>query len=142
MNSQSRRSRSPQIPSSACSPTPGEEGAGRLTFEQALAALERVVQELEHGELGLSETLARYEQGVKYLKECYEQLTEAERRVELLKRIDASGQAETEPFDEAAMSLEEKAAARGARRSAQNPRRPRPESSRDDESVDGSIGLF
>jgi exodeoxyribonuclease VII small subunit len=113
-----------------------------MSFEQSLAALESVVQDLEHGELGLSDALARYEQGVKYLKECYGQLEAAERRVELLKRVDASGQAETEPFDEQAMSLEEKASARGARRSAQPPRRPRSDKPPGDDAVDGSMGLF
>jgi exodeoxyribonuclease VII small subunit len=119
------------------------EGTGTLSFEQALAALENVVRDLECGELGLSEMLARYEEGVKYLKECYGQLATAERRVELLKHVDAHGRALTEPFDEQTMTLEEKAASRGARRSSSRSRSARPDTAPgSDEAVDGPTGLF
>jgi exodeoxyribonuclease VII small subunit len=72
------------------------------TFEQALSALEQIVRDLEDGRLGLSESLARYEQGVKLLKNCYAQLEEAERRIELLTGIDAAGNAVVAPFDDTA----------------------------------------
>lgn len=93
-------------------------GAEEPTFEQALGQLEEIVHELEDGRIGLSEALARYEQGVKLLKRCYGLLERAERRVELLTRVDAEGTATTEPFDEGGeQSLDEKAAARSRRRS-------------------------
>ena len=38
-----------------------------LTFEQALAELDRIVRELEDGKTGLEDSLARYEQGVALL---------------------------------------------------------------------------
>ena len=72
------------------------------SFEQALAALEQIVRDLEDGRLGLSESLARYEEGVKLLKNCYAQLEEAERRIELLTGIDATGNAIVAPFDDTA----------------------------------------
>ena len=72
------------------------------TFEQALSALEQIVRDLEDGRLGLSESLARYEQGVKLLKNCYAQLEKAERRIELLTGIDAAGNAVVAPFDDTA----------------------------------------
>jgi exodeoxyribonuclease VII small subunit len=75
--------------------SPGNE----LTFEQALAELEQIVRRLEEGNVGLSESLAQYEQGVKRLKECYGLLERAERRIELLERVDADGEAVTRPFD-------------------------------------------
>ena len=46
---------------------------------------------LEGGQLGLSESLARYEHGVKYLKFCYRQLERAERKIELLVRRGCGG---------------------------------------------------
>ena len=55
---------------------PGDEPA---TFEHSLAELEAIVHQLEDGELGLAESLARYEQGVKHLKHCYQLLQTAER---------------------------------------------------------------
>ncbi len=87
------------------------------TFEEALAELEKIVGQLEEGQLGLSDSLARYEQGAACLKQCYQELRRAERKIELLMGVDEAGQAQTEPFGEAEMSLEEKQQARGRRRS-------------------------
>jgi exodeoxyribonuclease VII small subunit len=86
-------------------------------FEDALAALEEIVHTLEEGQIGLAESLARYEEGVKLLKQCYQILERAERRIELLSGVGAGGDAITQPFDDAALSLEEKARARSQRRS-------------------------
>jgi exodeoxyribonuclease VII small subunit len=72
------------------------------SFEQALAALEQILRDLEDGRLGLAESLARYEQGIKLLKSCHAQLEQAERRIELLTGIDAAGKAVVAPFDDAA----------------------------------------
>ena len=69
------------------------------TFEQSLAELEQIVRQLEEGQLGLSDSLARYELGVKRLRECYQLLERAERRIELLERVDAGGEPVTRPFD-------------------------------------------
>ena len=88
------------------------------SFEESLGELEAIVGELEGGKLGLSDALARYEEGVAHLKSCHQLLQRAERRIELLSGVDADGNPVTEPFDEAEHgSLEEKAAARGKRRS-------------------------
>ena len=89
------------------------------TFEQALAELEAVVADLEHGELGLEESLKRYEVGIRRIRECQQQLQRAERRIALLSGVDADGKPITQPFDDSQFdSLEEKAAARGQRRGA------------------------
>jgi len=88
------------------------------SFEQALERLEDVVHQLEEGQIGLAESLAQYEQGVKLLKLCYQLLERAERKIELLGGVAAGGVAITEPFDDRALSLEEKAQARSQRRSA------------------------
>jgi exodeoxyribonuclease VII small subunit len=96
-------------------PTPRDECAA--SFEESLEELEKIVADLESGKLGLSEALARYEQGVKHLRSCQELLERAERKIELLSGIDADGNPITEPFDEAEIeTLEEKAAARSQRR--------------------------
>ena len=82
--------------------TAEEATAVEATFEQTLAELEQIVRQLEEGTLGLSESLAQYEQGVKRLKECFGHLDRAERRVELLERVDPAGKAVTRPFDDEA----------------------------------------
>ncbi|HEY0078304.1 MAG TPA: exodeoxyribonuclease VII small subunit [Pyrinomonadaceae bacterium] len=56
----------------------------KQSFESSLAALERVVRELERGELPLEKSLELFEQGVKLSRECQERLNEAERRIEVL----------------------------------------------------------
>ena len=73
----------------------------KLSFEDALRQLDEIVGDLEQGRLGLSESLARYEEGVGHLKRCYEMLGAAEKKIELLSGVDADGNPITEPFDEA-----------------------------------------
>ena len=69
------------------------------TFETQLAALERIVRELERGDLPLEESLKLFEEGVKLSRECQERLNQAERRIELLLR-DSEGRPVLAPFDE------------------------------------------
>ena len=70
----------------------------KVKFEQALSRLEKIVEELEGGDLTLDESLARYEEGVKALKKCYEILRDAEKRVEILLKGE-DGTIRTEPFE-------------------------------------------
>ena len=67
-------------------------------FETSLEDLERIVRELEQGELTLEKSLELFEQGVKLSRECQERLTQAERRIEILMR-DNQGRAAVRPFD-------------------------------------------
>jgi exodeoxyribonuclease VII small subunit len=53
-------------------------------FEASLEELERVVKELEKGELPLEKSLELFEKGMKLSADCKRQLEEAETRVELL----------------------------------------------------------
>ena len=62
--------------------------AQKQTFEASLAALERIVRELERGDLPLEKSLELFEQGVKLSRECQERLNEAERRIEVLLKDD------------------------------------------------------
>jgi len=74
----------------------------QLSFEQALAELDRIVRDLEDGDTGLEESLARYEQGVGLLKHCFGKLREAEQRVLLVSSVDEEGQPVLQPFPHAA----------------------------------------
>ncbi len=96
--------------------TPAREKSS-VTFEDALLRLEDIVGALEDGQIPLADSLARYEEGIKLLKHCYQALEQAERRIEVLNRVDSAGQAHSEPFDDSAVSLEEKAQTRSRRRS-------------------------
>ena len=54
------------------------------TFEASLAELEKIVEQLEDGDLPLEESLRLFETGVKLSRVCRERLSEAERRIEVL----------------------------------------------------------
>ena len=60
-------------------------------FESSLAALEKIVRELERGELPLEKSLELFERGVRLSRECQERLQEAERRIEVLLQRDGEG---------------------------------------------------
>ena len=68
------------------------------SFESSLEELERIVRELEHGELPLEKSLELFEQGVKLSRECQDRLNQAERRIEILMR-DNQGRPAVRPFD-------------------------------------------
>ena len=53
-------------------------------FESSLAELEKIVAQLETGDLPFEESLKLFEDGVKLSRECRERLSEAERRIEVL----------------------------------------------------------
>jgi exodeoxyribonuclease VII small subunit len=61
-----------------------EEKEAAPAFEASLDELERVVKELEKGELSLERSLELFERGMTLSAECRKQLEDAETRVELL----------------------------------------------------------
>lgn len=67
-------------------------------FESSLEELERIVRELERGDLPLEKSLELFEQGVNLSRACQERLNEAERRIEMLTR-DSHGRPTIRPFD-------------------------------------------
>jgi exodeoxyribonuclease VII small subunit len=67
-----------------------------MSFEACLDELEKVVKELESGDLPLECALELFENGVQLGNTCRKQLEEAESRVETL--IKRSGQMQPEPF--------------------------------------------
>ena len=74
-----------------------EKAKAELSFEQGLERLERIVQELEKGDLALERALDLFEEGMKLSASCRKKLEEAENRVEiLLKKND--GKMVAEPF--------------------------------------------
>jgi exodeoxyribonuclease VII small subunit len=53
-------------------------------FESAIAELEKIVKQLEEGDLALEKSLALFERGVTLSRYCHEQLGAAQRRIEVL----------------------------------------------------------
>ena len=76
---------------------PENEGAKPVeSFEACLDELEKVVKELEAGDLPLERSLALFERGVELSSACRKQLEEAETRVEIL--IQRGAKVVPEPF--------------------------------------------
>jgi exodeoxyribonuclease VII small subunit len=70
-----------------------------LSFEDSYARLEQVIQELEAGDLGLEESIALYEEGVKLAEHCGRKLDSAELSVtQLVSGVE--GQVDEAPFEE------------------------------------------
>jgi len=69
-------------------------------FEVALEELERVVEQLESGDLSLEDSLAAFEKGVGLVKQCNQKLSEVEKKLELLVK-DKEGKLQLQPVDEA-----------------------------------------
>jgi len=65
-------------------------------FETALAELERLVEQMEQGDLSLDESLKQFERGVQLTRACQAALKNAEQKVQIL--LEKDGQAELEPF--------------------------------------------
>ena len=53
-------------------------------FESAIAELEKIVKQLEEGDLPLETSLGLLERGVTLSRYCHDQLGAAQRRIELL----------------------------------------------------------
>jgi exodeoxyribonuclease VII small subunit len=84
-----------------------EVGATALVkFEECLERLERIVHELEKGEVPLEKSLTLFEEGMQLSATCKKQLEEAEGKVEIL--LKQNGKLQSEPFEPPAGKLARK----------------------------------
>jgi exodeoxyribonuclease VII small subunit len=70
------------------------------TFEASMEELEKVVKELESGDLPLERAMALFEKGTALSETCRKQLQEAETRVEILLKKNDKVQAEPFPSNQ------------------------------------------
>jgi len=66
-------------------------------FEETLAELEKLVVNLEEGELSLEESLSGFKQGIELTRQCQSVLDNAQQTVELL--LDNEDEDSSEPFE-------------------------------------------
>lgn len=66
-------------------PSPPEDPSA-LSFEDAMTQLESLIERIESGEVGLEESIAAYERGVRLIQRCKGVLAVSEQRVEELSR--------------------------------------------------------
>ena len=56
----------------------------KKSFEEQMENLEKIVAELENGNLNLDESVNKFEEGIKISKECNKILEEAEKKITIL----------------------------------------------------------
>ena len=66
-------------------------------FEECLQRLEKIVQELEKGDVPLEKSLSLFEEGMQLSSACRDELELAEGKVEIL--LKKNGKLQAEPFD-------------------------------------------
>jgi exodeoxyribonuclease VII small subunit len=66
-------------------------------FEESLASLEEIVDQLERGELPLEQALSLFQDGVELAGRCQRQLEQVQRKVEILTR--ERGEIKPVPFE-------------------------------------------
>lgn len=76
----------------------GKPAAGEaMTIEQAMERLDKLVSEMESGQLPLDKLIAGYEEGAQLVRLCQEKLDVAAKRIQIITRK-ASGSLELEDF--------------------------------------------
>jgi exodeoxyribonuclease VII small subunit len=91
-------------PSESSSPgTPGLAGDPG-SFEEQLAELEKIVEQLEHGDLALEQSVSLFERGVHLSNACKAQLSSAESRIQVLLNPESKGPVRVE---ELALAVDE-----------------------------------
>lgn len=66
-------------------------------FEDCLQRLEKIVQELEKGDVPLEKSLTLFEEGVQVSNSCRKELEQAEGKVEIL--LKSNGKLQAEAFE-------------------------------------------
>ena len=67
-----------------------------MNFEENMEKLEKIVQELEKGELNLDESIKKFEEGMQVSKECNKMLEEAEKKITIL--LEENGETKEQDF--------------------------------------------
>lgn len=72
-----------------------------MKFEEALAKLEKIKDELEKGDLSLDDSLKKFEEGIKLSQLCSKKLEAAKKKVQTLVKT-SGGKFELKEFEEEA----------------------------------------
>lgn len=68
-----------------------------LSYEESVKRLEKIVEDLESGNLSLDESIKKYEEGISLYKNCSKLLQEYENKVEILSK-NQDGEIKLEEF--------------------------------------------
>jgi len=70
-----------------------------IRFEEAVKKLEKIVDDLEKGDLSLEEALKKYQEGLELSRLCSQRLESARKKIDVLAK-NKKGEFELKPFDE------------------------------------------
>ena len=70
----------------------------KKSFEEQIAELEKIINELENGNLNLDDSVEKFEEGMKISKECNNMLENAEKKITILLN-GQDGEVEEENFE-------------------------------------------
>lgn len=59
----------------------------KITFEESINSLEKIISQLENGECTLDKSIELFEEGMKYIKDCRNALNTAEMKINSLTDI-------------------------------------------------------
>lgn len=81
----------------------------KLKFEDAMRRLDTIVEAMESGEIGIEESIERYEEAMGLANHCRRILDEAEQRIKII-QSGASGTPQLAPFEPPAEPAEDESA--------------------------------
>lgn len=70
-----------------------------IKFEEALKKLEKIVEDLEKGDLSLDEALKKYQEGIELSRLCNQRLENAKKKIDVLTK-NKKGEFELKSLDE------------------------------------------
>lgn len=70
-----------------------------IKYEDALKKLEKIVEDLEKGDLSLDDALKKYQEGIELSRICNQRLESAKKKIDLLTK-NKKGEFELKPLDE------------------------------------------
>ena len=70
-----------------------------MKFEEALKKLEKIVEDLEKGDLSLDEALKKYQEGIELSRLCHTRLESAKKKIDVLTR-NKKGEFELKPLED------------------------------------------
>jgi exodeoxyribonuclease VII small subunit len=77
---------------------PTKRDVADLSFEEALAELEKIVRELEQGKSGLDDAIQAYERGAELKRHCEKKLNDAKAKIDRIS-LGPAGPQGLEPAD-------------------------------------------
>ncbi|HQL54339.1 MAG TPA: exodeoxyribonuclease VII small subunit [Phycisphaerae bacterium] len=75
----------------------------KLKFEEAMERLDAIVAAMESGEIGVEDSIAKYEEAMTLAAHCRQILDQAEQRIQKI-QLDAAGKPQVSPFEPPAAS--------------------------------------